>query len=336
MATKHEHPLNLVDLWSEQLQHEEESEEEEEDEEANEDEVIAKQDFKCMCSRCDEEINWVHRYYYTCGQCKVCRQAFPKEYLWIYKCEKCRYYTHLNCATSRNEPFMSILTSPGTGKIIKNYEDAEHPNLLHLPFPDPSYSLLKHLFFKENGGSGTCKTHDISHQHPLTLVDAQCGDITIPTSSRIKPISYHDPMKRIQLLCDGCVRPITSGPIYVCTNEEEHCNFVLHEWCSRLPAELKDHPAHQQHTLLTNNTSRNEPFMSILTSPGTGKIIKNYEAAEHPNLLHLPFPDPSYSLLKHLFFKENGGSSVGIILMLRVIYGSSSDRVRVKSVTGFI
>ncbi|KAJ0458738.1 putative chromatin regulator PHD family [Helianthus annuus] len=422
MATKHEHPLNLVDLWSEQLQHEEESEEE--DEEANEDEVIAKQDFKCMCSRCDEEINWVHRYYYTCGQCKysihkfceelpekykdichphplyllkergyswwlcgicncmylsrglsfrcsqcdfdveikcairrqpwniiyhpshehplvrirknllcecdacgkehkgafyhcptcvgpfihshcaflpkklqiqrytndffyhihplnlaytfpkadqvskfnplcrVCRQAFPKEYLWIYKCEKCRYYTHLNCATSRIEPFMSILTSPGTGKIIKNYEDAEHPNLLHLPFPDPSYSLLKHLFYKENGGSSTCKTHDISHQHPLTLVDARCGDITIPTSSRIKPISYHDPMKRIQLLCDGCVRPITSGPIYVCDNEGQ-CNFVLHEWCTRLPAELNGHFAHQQHTLILHSKAPPREFFGV-------------------------------------------------------------------------
>ncbi|KAJ0833887.1 putative chromatin regulator PHD family [Helianthus annuus] len=425
MATKHEHPLNLVDLWSEELQHEEESEEEE-DEEATEDEVIAKQDFKCICSRCDEEINWVHRYYYTCGQCKysihkfceelpnkykdichvhlvyllekrnynhrwlcnicrssygpgdlyyrcsqcdfdvdvkcaikrqqkniiyhpshehplvripkdllyecdacgmkhegvfyqcpkcvglfihshcaflpkklqiqrytndffdhihplelsytfpkadqkskfnplcrVCRQDFSKDHLWIYKCEKCRYYTHLNCATSRNEPFMSILTSPGAGKIIKNYEDVVHPNLLHLPFPDPSNSLLKHLFFKENGSS-TCKTHDISHQHPLTLVDAGCRDITIPTSSRIKSISYHDPMKRIQLLCDGCVRPITSGPIYVCDNEGQ-CNFVLHEWCSRLPAKLIDHPAHQQHTLILHSKAPPRKFFGVFS-----------------------------------------------------------------------
>ncbi|MFS8000666.1 putative chromatin regulator PHD family [Helianthus anomalus] len=190
--------------------------------------------------------------------CRVCRHGFYNENLWIYKCEKCRYYTHLDCATSRNEPFMSILTSPGTGKIIKNYEDAEHPNLLHLPFPDPSYSLLKHLFFKENGSS-TSKTHDISHQHPLTLVDAQCRDITIPASSTTKSISYHDPMKRIQLLCDGCVRPITSGPIYVCDNEGQ-CNFVLHEWCSRLPADLKDHPAHQQHTLILHPKAPGEFF----------------------------------------------------------------------------
>ncbi|KAJ0680098.1 putative chromatin regulator PHD family [Helianthus annuus] len=437
---EHEHPLSLIDLWSEQLQYEEEHEE---DEEENEDELIAKQEFKCMCSRCDEEINWYHRYYYTCGQCKysihkfcaelpekledichphtlyllqkerywwcsvcgsyhephdlcyhcsecsfnvdvkcatkrlqkhiihhpshkhplvcmpkqilcecdacgkehkgvfyqclkcsgpfihsqcaslpkklqiqhytndvfshihplnlaytfpkadqqskfyplcrVCRQRFSNENLWIYKCEKCRYYTHLNCATSRNEPFMSILTSPGAGKIIKNYEDAEHPNLLHLPFPDPSYSLLKHLFFKKDGSS-TYKTRDISHQHPLTLVHAGCRDITIPTSSRIKSISYHDPMKRIQLLCDGCVRPITSGPIYVCDNEGQ-CNFVLHEWCSRLPAKRIHHPAHHQHTL-------------ILRSKAPGKFFGVF----HCNICWLPCNGFAYCCMDCNYF----------------------------------
>ncbi|KAJ0639238.1 putative chromatin regulator PHD family [Helianthus annuus] len=424
MMFEHEHPFSLIDLWSEQLRREAESEEDEEEE--NDDVLIANQDFQCLCVRCGEEINWYHRYYYSCCECsdysvhkfcaelpdsledvcevghtldfiqstydwnwkgkwncKICgryhksgdlwyrckrcyfyfdvncgtkmlqtniihhpshkhpliciskqllakcdacgkehkgnfyhcsmcvrsnfihsdcaflpqklqiqrttndvfshihhltlaysfpiddqrsknwprcrvclKRFYDNNNLWIYKCEKCRYYTHLDCATSRDKPFMSILTSAGAGKTIKNYEEAELPDLLHLPFPDPSYSLLKHLFFKENGGSSTCKIH---HQHPLTLVDVRCRDITIPTSSTIKSISYHDPMKRIQLLCDGCVRPITSGPIYVCDNEGK-CNFVLHEWCSRLPAELKDHPAHQQHTLILHSKAPGKFF----------------------------------------------------------------------------
>ncbi|KAI7729573.1 hypothetical protein M8C21_032639, partial [Ambrosia artemisiifolia] len=117
---------------------------------------------------------------------------------------------------------MSILASRGTSKTIKSYEDSQHPDLLHLPFLDPSY---------------------------------RCTDTTsIPTSSRIKPISYHDPMKRIELLCDGCMRPIMSGPIYMCANEEEdHCNFVLHEWCSQLPTELHNHFGHTQHTLILHS-----------------------------------------------------------------------------------
>ncbi|KAJ0806359.1 putative chromatin regulator PHD family [Helianthus annuus] len=70
------------------------------------------------------------RYY---PRCRVCNGYFDyKEGLWIYKCEKCIYYAHLDCATSRRESFMSIL-SIGGGQPVKNYKDADYPNLLHLP-----------------------------------------------------------------------------------------------------------------------------------------------------------------------------------------------------------
>ncbi|XP_076927729.1 protein VACUOLELESS GAMETOPHYTES-like [Bidens hawaiensis] len=55
-------------------------------------------------------------------------------------------------------------------------------------------------------------------------------------------------MKRVELLCDGCVRPITSVPFYKCS--QQHCDFFLHEWCTRLPFEIKDHHNHPQHTLV--------------------------------------------------------------------------------------
>ncbi|KAJ0680024.1 hypothetical protein HanPI659440_Chr16g0619711 [Helianthus annuus] len=58
MMFEHKHPFSLIDLWSEQLQREEESEE---DEEEKDDVLNAKQDFKCSCSRCGEDINWYHR-----------------------------------------------------------------------------------------------------------------------------------------------------------------------------------------------------------------------------------------------------------------------------------
>nr|GFA80842.1 zinc finger, PHD-type [Tanacetum cinerariifolium] len=32
--------------------------------------------------------------------------------------------------------------------------------------------------------------------------------------------------------------------------EEQCCDFVLHEWCTRLPAELPCYPDHPQHTLV--------------------------------------------------------------------------------------
>ncbi|KAJ0605787.1 putative kinase C-like, phorbol ester/diacylglycerol-binding protein [Helianthus annuus] len=40
-------------------------------------------------------------------------------------------------------------------------------------------------------------------------------------------------------------------PFYKCrAKEDENCNFVLHEWCTRLPTKVDNHPAHPQHPLL--------------------------------------------------------------------------------------
>ncbi|MFS7991843.1 putative chromatin regulator PHD family [Helianthus anomalus] len=37
-------------------------------------------------------------------KCRVCDKSFiGYEYLWVYKCEKCRYYTHLECAYLRSQ-----------------------------------------------------------------------------------------------------------------------------------------------------------------------------------------------------------------------------------------
>ncbi|KAJ0793582.1 hypothetical protein HanOQP8_Chr01g0031001 [Helianthus annuus] len=64
-------------------------------------------------------------------------------------------------------------------------------------------------------------------------------------------------MKRIELFCNACVRPIMEMPFYKCsTNEDESCNFALHEWCTRLPSRIDNHPDHPHHTLhLMSNVS---------------------------------------------------------------------------------
>nr|GEY79834.1 zinc finger, PHD-type [Tanacetum cinerariifolium] len=164
------------------------------------------------------------------------------------------YFAHLDCATSRNEPFMSIFLSAGIGKTIKNFKDDDHPDLLKLPFPDQTYSILQHWLSKESG-STTDETSErnlinhISHQHVLSLVSTQPNDSKGASSSSVSSLSCHDPMKGIQLLCNGCVRPIMDVPFYKCSSEDQHCDFVLHEWCTRLPAELPYHPDHPQHKL---------------------------------------------------------------------------------------
>ncbi|KAL7590109.1 hypothetical protein Lser_V15G38588 [Lactuca serriola] len=187
-------------------------------------------------------------------RCRVCGGYFfgnTEAYHWIYKCDKCMYYAHLDCATSRTEPFMSIFLSADFGKTIKNFEDVDHPDLLRLPFPDETYSLPKHsLFFQEESGSSSYEGNlkHISHQHPLILVDVDHGQ-TSSSSNSLLLIKCHDPMKKTQLLCNGCLRPIMSTmPFYKCLHQS--CNdFALHDWCTRLPQEIQNHPDHPQHTL---------------------------------------------------------------------------------------
>ncbi|XP_071708211.1 uncharacterized protein [Rutidosis leptorrhynchoides] len=130
-------------------------------------------------------------------------------------------------------------------KLVKNYDDDEYPDLFQLPFPNESYSLLKHLFYKDTpsmtfGTNDVIKKH-VSHEHPLILVN-----VTEPTLySRGKKVSYYNPKKKIQLLCNGCAKPITGPPFYMCAKEDQNCDFVLHEWCTRLPVEVIDHPGHR-------------------------------------------------------------------------------------------
>ncbi|KAD2394088.1 hypothetical protein E3N88_41065 [Mikania micrantha] len=179
-------------------------------------------------------------------KCRVCNFRFVS-HLWMYKCDKCRYYVHVDCATSKREPFMSIFLPPGTGTLHKNFKDDEHPNLLQCPFDNEDDNVLKrhmsnHIEFTGKQHDGDMLNHS-GHHHPLILFNKQ-------TSDGEKMVSLHSPMKKIQLLCDGCVRPIMTVPFYICYNhaDEEYCCFILHEWCAKLPLTVQDSAVHD-HTL---------------------------------------------------------------------------------------
>ncbi|KAJ0477526.1 putative chromatin regulator PHD family [Helianthus annuus] len=165
-------------------------------------------------------------------KCRVCNGMFLF-HLWNYKCGKCLYYVHVDCATSK--------TPASLRKTYKNYKEEEHRNLLNCPFQDEGDNLLKHHM--SNQHEGDIFNHS-SHQHPLILFDKQ-------TSVGKKPVSLHDPMKRVQLLCDGCVKPIMTVPFYVCCHYvDEQCCLVLHEWCAKLPSQIQDYFGHPEHPLV--------------------------------------------------------------------------------------
>ncbi|KAL8261557.1 hypothetical protein R6Q59_025606 [Mikania micrantha] len=172
--------------------------------------------------------------------CRVCNDFFEFN-IWLYRCDRCRYYAHVRCATSRKDAFMSYLTYAGPGKTYKNFKDDDHPNLICCPFPDESFNLLMHHFNKGKLPiKGKIDGNMFSHEHPLVLFDTQ-------ESLLNKSVSLHDPVNRVQLLCDRCVRPITNIPFYKCF--QHSCDFVLHEWCTRLPSEILEYHDHPEHTL---------------------------------------------------------------------------------------
>ncbi|KAD1248154.1 hypothetical protein E3N88_43103 [Mikania micrantha] len=175
-------------------------------------------------------------------RCRVCNEGFACR-RWLYRCDRCRYYAHVNCATLRKDAFMSYLTYADLGKTYKNFKDDDHPNLIRCPFPVESFNLLMHHFINKGKLPIKRKIYGdmSSHKHPLVLFDSQ-------ESLLKKSVSLHDPVKRVQLLCDGCVRPITDIPFYKCS--QHSCDFVLHEWCTRLPYKIQDHHDHPEHTLI--------------------------------------------------------------------------------------
>nr|XP_043637620.1 uncharacterized protein LOC122608589 [Erigeron canadensis] len=192
-------------------------------------------------------------------RCRVCDRFHYDENSWILKCEKCRYFAHLSCATSGRD-------SLGNKRIIPNFKDSDYPDLVRLPFPTASDSILKHLFSNQVIGCENFKMEDAGnpkpyncHPHPLILVRTESGAMPSSSSTTILLSCLHDPMKKIELLCNGCLRPITNMPFYKCADKCD--NFVLHEWCTRLPDKLEnqwDHPA--PHTLFLQPSASNKFF----------------------------------------------------------------------------
>ncbi|KAJ0724481.1 putative chromatin regulator PHD family [Helianthus annuus] len=285
VVLQHKHSLFLIDL-NPKYPHDEQVYDDEED-------LMIKQAFQCLCARCEQEITYLHRQrqiltecdacgkehkgvFYECitcfhflihkdcvfqpkrlliqdgtygrfshthplvltysfpivdqkakfyPTCRVCDNAFSEnENLWVYKCDKCRYYAHTDCANAIHKPSSSNSESnedPGDVLTFEEYKEIkDFYRVLDLPLPDLSKNRFTALFSKESNEMSI--THNC-HQHPLILVDSRCNDVT-----------------KVEDLCNGCDSQITTVPFYKCANG---CNFVLHEWCSRLPTELIGHPS---------------------------------------------------------------------------------------------
>nr|XP_043611619.1 uncharacterized protein LOC122583260 [Erigeron canadensis] len=186
-------------------------------------------------------FSWEHQKTEFYPTCRICRGSFHNETLWIYKCEKCRYYAHLDCVKSKGDQLIS-----GLGESSKNYEESDYQNILSLPFQDQTESIQKYFFSKKTSSFKTNEDKLLNYNsHPLRLIYTQPSNDNTKEASTS---SCHNPRERIELLCDACMRPIMSMPFFQCS--DQGCPFVFHEWCTRLPSEFHNHPGHPEHTLI--------------------------------------------------------------------------------------
>ncbi|XP_076944603.1 uncharacterized protein LOC143615341 [Bidens hawaiensis] len=258
----HEHPLSLVHL--QQPNHinetvDDDNEDEDEDEDEGKDEFVEEVHHRGQCHMCNEQIYSYHLCYYYCESCDYSLHKFCAELPMTqqnhplhpgHDLTLSKISMDLVCATMLNQKIDHPSHShqlERLGKTYRNFKEDEYPNLLHCPFHDEGDNLLKRHISNQNElinkqHEGEILKHP-SHQHPLILFDKQ-----IPFGKKM--VSLQDPMKRIQLLCDGCVKPIMTTPFYVCCqHSDEQCSFVLHERCATLPSQVQDYADHPEHAL---------------------------------------------------------------------------------------
>ncbi|KAI3711826.1 hypothetical protein L1987_70374 [Smallanthus sonchifolius] len=130
-----------------------------------------------------------------------------------------------------------VLVVDGGGGSAKGYDKDDFPNVLHYPLNSQTYNIVTDFLFKERKLEMSI-THNSHVEHPLTLVDTRCNDITSPMKNKV-----------VEDLCNGCLTPIMENMrFYKCTYG---CDYVLHDWCTRLPTKVKGHQYnHPEHTLI--------------------------------------------------------------------------------------
>ncbi|KAL1551748.1 hypothetical protein AAHA92_19548 [Salvia divinorum] len=188
-------------------------------------------------------------------KCDICSKPLqPKN--WMYHCQICRYIVHINCAFTK---------LPHT---IENYADAK--DIIHLPTNEVAEELIT-PFVMRQGGEGTlippiiprddelvnAKYKFLHHQHELTLVSS---DQNQDEEEEEDEENYG---KRWELICDGCITPISSSSSKYYYMKCRECKYNLHMACFHLPPHLSSLPLlHRDchHHLLLISSDKLKPW----------------------------------------------------------------------------
>ncbi|GAA0146538.1 hypothetical protein LIER_06467 [Lithospermum erythrorhizon] len=150
--------------------------------------------------------------------CDVCVDKLDKsQKKWLYYCKLCRYFVHIKC--------MEYQTHQGP-----TYGPNPELDIIYFPTADKSKDLIQRFLL------GNKKFVDIPQEiqifkHPLILSNEQITEDVIEDDEEI--------------LCDGCIEPISSPPYYHCVQ----CRYFLHLPCANLPRNFRDPIRHTLFTL---------------------------------------------------------------------------------------
>ncbi|XP_047962742.1 uncharacterized protein LOC125207442 [Salvia hispanica] len=173
-------------------------------------------------------------------KCDVCNISFLPNY-WIYHCPLCRYIVHIKCAFNKKPRVIDISIGKDIVHLPTNEVAVEQitpfvmrqrggeiliPPII-LPASSPSIELVNVKYYKF-----------IHHQHQLTLVSS--GD---PSQEEEEEQDEENYGVRSELICDGCITPISSSSYYYMSCSE--CKYNLHLACFHLPPNVPSLPIHR-------------------------------------------------------------------------------------------
>ncbi|XP_047962145.1 uncharacterized protein LOC125206977 [Salvia hispanica] len=177
-------------------------------------------------------------------KCDVCCISFLPNY-WIYHCPLCRYIVHIKCAFDK------------LPRLAENIGK----DVIHLPTNEVAGELITPFVMKQRGGTTfippiiiipaaddtnelvNMKYKFLHHQHHLTLVSLDHQNQEEEEEEEEDEENYG---VRSELICDGCISPISSSSSYYYMSCSE-CKYNLHIACFHLPPQLSSLSSHRQH-----------------------------------------------------------------------------------------
>ncbi|XP_047963696.1 uncharacterized protein LOC125208163 [Salvia hispanica] len=184
-------------------------------------------------------------------KCDVCNTYLLPNY-WIYHCQLCRFIVHVKCIFNKQP------------RITENIGK----DMIHLPTNEVAEELVTPFVMRQIGGETLIppiiilaaavdelmkvKYEFIIHQHQLALVSS--GD----RSQEEEEEDEENYGVRSELICDGCITPISSYYYMSCSE----CKYNLHLACFHLPPQLSSLPLHQHddHQLVLQSLDKHQPW----------------------------------------------------------------------------